>query len=271
MKSCAVCGNPVTADVCPLCGASTAGAQQGPQQPLETSQSVVTPLASPPVLQQMPAPTTTPSLPRQDASTGSGRAKVIFGAIAALALVGGALGVFLGSGKDGAPVATQTYVETQTVTSEVVQPQEEPSETEEVVEVTPDDPLTDLEALREESLLSYDPNGRWVVGLSAKFDGITDARQTADSGSNVFGLDDILDLHEQLAEVHSDDGRVFLVLAKDVGSAQGPRDDEIWMTLLDPGGLYSRDEAQAWCEENFADVTGEELANACYPRELDAP
>lgn len=65
MSFCNVCGADVSADVCPLCGAPTAGSQRASGQsavPRVGATHPTTPAMPPPV----PTPTTTPSLPRQD-------------------------------------------------------------------------------------------------------------------------------------------------------------------------------------------------------------
>lgn len=129
-----------------------------------------------------------------------------------------------------------------------------------------------LGEMRSDSLDRLDRNGDWGVTLSAKYDGIRDDLQETDSGSHVFQEDDILALHEDLEEFHSEDGQVYLLTSDDLEStATEDYADTLWMTILDPGGLGSRRDAVAWCERAFPEVSGDELQNACYPRELKAP
>ncbi|MGO1165074.1 MAG: hypothetical protein ACTMHL_00510 [Janibacter sp.] len=129
-----------------------------------------------------------------------------------------------------------------------------------------------LSDLHSDSLDGLDRNGDWGVTLSAKYDGIRDDLQTTEDGSHVFHEDDILALHEDLEEVHGEDGQVYLVTSDDLEStATEDYADTLWMTILDPGGLDSRRQAVAWCERAFPEVSGDELQNACYPRELTAP
>lgn len=112
---------------------------------------------------------------------------------------------------------------------------------------------------------------QWAITLSAKYDGVTDKYQTTSSGSSTFRTADILALHELLEEAHSDDGSVYLLTSKDIAStATEDHPDTMWMTLLDPGGLSSREDAVEWCEDEFPELEGDRLNNRCYPRQLEA-
>lgn len=128
-----------------------------------------------------------------------------------------------------------------------------------------------LSDLRDDSLARLTTDDRWAVSLSAKQDGTRDDRQVTSSGSHVFRLPDILELHEGYASVYSSSASVYLIKAEDLGSSKGPDADRIWMTVVDPGGLYSRDDAAQWCQDEFPWLSGDDLNNACYPRQLESP
>lgn len=135
-----------------------------------------------------------------------------------------------------------------------------------------EDPEERLQELRRDSLERYSPDGRYTVALSAKWDGVTDTYQKTQSGSHTFRTADILALHEALERRYSAEGNIYLLLAKDIGSAKGgDHDNDMWMTILDPGGLSTSEDAESWCESTFADVSDDVRKNRCYPRELDAP
>ena len=271
MASCAVCGNADVGAVCSLCGSTneTTTQNQATQPPHGSTPEPPTPSAQ---TMHAPVPTTTPSLPASPSRVPDNKAKLVLGAIAALALLGGLVAVMAGRGRDTVPAAsTHTETVTSTATTTTSEAPSSSSEPSEESSTTTELALDRLESLRAESLGRYAPDGRWAIGLSAKRDGITDSTQTTRDGSHTFYLQDILNLHEDLAEYYEFDGAMYLLLAQDIGSAQGPNDDTLWMTVLDPGGLSSREDAQAWCENAFPSASGDKLANICYPRELDAP
>ena len=126
-----------------------------------------------------------------------------------------------------------------------------------------------LSAQRQQSLSGLDLDGRWVLTLSSKYDGVTDPLQTTSSGSNVWRLPDIVEFNDQLVSAMAAEGVPTLVLkATDFGRDTNRNSEEIWMTLADPGGLTSRAAADAWCAEHFPGQSGTELLNSCMPRQL---
>lgn len=128
-----------------------------------------------------------------------------------------------------------------------------------------------LSDLRDESLGRLVTDGSWGVSLSAKQDGTRDDSQWTRTGSHIFRLPDILDLHETIDSTYSSTASVYLLKAEDLGSTKGPDGDKLWMSIVDPGGLSSRDDAELWCEGEFWWLSGDELDNACYPRQLSSP
>ncbi len=129
----------------------------------------------------------------------------------------------------------------------------------------------ELGDLREDSLARLSTDDRWAVSLSAKQDGTRDDRQTTRNGSHVFRLPDILELHEEYESTYSSSASVYLIKAEDLGSSSGPDASRIWMTIVDPGGLSSREDAASWCQDEFPWLSGDDLDNACYPRQLTSP
>lgn len=189
--------------------------------------------------------------------------------------IGGGVLWFLTSGDDPSAVATDT---TSTSTSTSSTSTSDPTTTTVTTTTTTTgtssttgsaaDRLGDL---RDESLTRLSTDGQWAVSLSAKQDGTRDDRQVTSSGSHVFRLPDILELHEGLETTYSPHTSVYLLKAEDLGSTQGPDGDRIWMTIVDPGGLSSRDDAARWCRDEFPWLSGDDLDNSCYPRQLRSP
>lgn len=131
--------------------------------------------------------------------------------------------------------------------------------------------LDELSDLRADSLGRLTTYGQWAVALSAKSDGMRDDRQVTSSGSHVFRLPDILELHEYYEGTYDDWADVYLVRAEDLGSTRGANGDQLWMTIVDPGFLTSRVDAELWCEIEYPLLSGDDLDNACYPRQLTSP
>lgn len=129
-----------------------------------------------------------------------------------------------------------------------------------------------LETTRQSALGRAHLDGRYAVTLSSKMDGQRDEYQTTASGSHVFRLADILALHEDLVDEYGDDGDVYLFTDQDLAStADKDYGSTMWMTVLDPGGLESKEDALDWCENAFAHQTDEERANSCGSRRLETP
>ena len=165
-----------------------------------------------------------------------------------------------GGESDGGPSETPTTTTTTTTQSS------SPSSSE---TTAPDE---ELSGIRSDSLDSARMGDQWAVTLSAKYDGISDSQQTTESGSHTFREADILALHDRLETRHEEDGAVYLLTSKDLAStADGDYPDTLWMTILDPGGLSSRDAAVRWCKQEFPNLSGDSLDNRCYPRKLESP
>ncbi len=130
----------------------------------------------------------------------------------------------------------------------------------------------ELADLRSRSLSSTSTDGRYVLQLDSKWEGITDPYQTAGDGSHTFRARDILSRHQQLSGAMAQQGVTTLLLkASDFGHNTVTSHGAVWATLADPGGLDSVDAAKAACTRLFPDLTGKARANACVPRQLTPP
>lgn len=189
-------------------------------------------------------------------------------AIASVLVLGGGAGALWLTGADEdlaavRPGTTPTLTSPDTV--ETSTPHPGPSDAESAIAAE------QLGALRRESLSRLDTDGRWAVTLSAKQDGSVDVQRRTTSGSHVFHLPDILQLHSSLADDRAGIAEVYLVLAQDLGSAAGPDDDKVWMTIAAPRWLGSREDAKTWCANEFPRLEADEIDGVCRPQQLTSP
>lgn len=281
---CTSCGMTSEGNFCPGCGSRLDGAdpagsfwaEDEPTRPQETSEG---PWTQHPSSSPWHASSTGPDAPWSRTRPGPSGARtwaVAAGAavLAVLLLVGLGGGLFWFLSGDDEPTAASVSTEsTPTSTSSTTSPDPTTTtvtSTSTTTTVGTPAAIDELNDLREDSLSRLSTDGRWAVTLSAKQDGTRDDRQVTDSGSHVFRLPDILDLHEEYEATHwySD---IYLLRAEDLGSTRGTDDDKIWMTVLDPGYLTSKEEAEVWCELAYPHLWGDDLDNACYPRQLTSP
>lgn len=129
-----------------------------------------------------------------------------------------------------------------------------------------------LNDARDESLDGLQLDGRWILQVGSKYEGVTDPRETTASGSHTFLLPDIWTTHENLASALSSQGDVLLLQATDFGR-QVSLPDVTWVTILDPvdSPVWDYDSGQARCAELYPNLWGDDLANACMPRQLRPP
>lgn len=132
--------------------------------------------------------------------------------------------------------------------------------------------LERLNAARDESLDGLQLNGRWILQLGSKYEGVTDPRETTASGSHTFMLPDIWATHEDLASEFAGQGDVLLLQATDFGR-QVSLPGVTWVTVVDPAGspVTSYDAGVARCASLYPGLSGDDLANACMPRQLKPP
>ena len=131
--------------------------------------------------------------------------------------------------------------------------------------------LSQLNALRSESLPQVSLDGRWVAQLSSKSVGITDPLQTAANGTHTFYAADILaELRDINATVGSS-AALYLLWGTDFGKrSTAPDGSPYWTTLAD-GGFGSEDDVTAWCTVTFPGLPADQLENQCAPRQLNSP
>jgi len=112
-----------------------------------------------------------------------------------------------------------------------------------------------------------------VIQLNSKWHGIVDPNQTAADGSHTFQATDIWTSYERLRAAYGD--RVLLIQSTDIGKQvvfpTKPASEVLWTVVFDPGSLGSQDAANAWCRSSFPGLSGDALANVCYPRRATVP
>ena len=89
---------------------------------------------------------------------------------------------------------------------------------------------------RAQTLAGLSLNGRWVLQLSSKTDGIVDNQQVAANGSHTFHNTDIQAQFDELSAQVKGAAMVPMVLtANDFASKPTPNGDKMWVLLADPG------------------------------------
>lgn len=125
---------------------------------------------------------------------------------------------------------------------------------------------------RTQSLNTVFLDGRWVLQLSSKYNGLDDKLQYAENGSHTFYYRDILAEHTRIKGLLAQQGWPSLtLLATDFGSNQSASNTNMWVLLGDPGGIASQADAQTYCQALYPERTGEYLKNVCLPRRLYPP
>ncbi|XVX20459.1 hypothetical protein ACQP1U_00855 [Actinomycetota bacterium] len=130
----------------------------------------------------------------------------------------------------------------------------------------------DLNQLRSYSLQGgLNLDGRWIVQLASKYDGVPDPRQIASDGSHIFRYVDILAEHQRISGQMGAKGvNTYLLMGSDFGK-QINISSKTYTTIADPGGLYSKADAQSYCSQLFPGLSGKDLQNVCYPRQMTPP
>ena len=134
----------------------------------------------------------------------------------------------------------------------------------------PDPEVEALAALNQQraaDLPTTPLQGQWVAQLSSKYDGIVDPLQTSGSGSHTFHNVDILAEFQRMQALDLGGASLTLLLSTDYGQRETVSGHALWVTFAMPG-LSSASEVQSWCSTYFAPLTGQELQDACTPRQL---
>jgi hypothetical protein len=140
--------------------------------------------------------------------------------------------------------------------------------------VTPQDAETDalqrLEDLRRGDLASVTFDGRWIAQLASKYVGIHDPLQTNASGGHVFTAADILAEHLALRKKVGTTAQVILLQRTDYGANPNEYSQKMWVTFA-LGNFPSGEAVKTWCAQQFPELTGSALSNACASRRLNPP
>ena len=131
--------------------------------------------------------------------------------------------------------------------------------------------LDRLTALRVDSMKRLPLDGRWVAQVASKWVGVTDPLQTAQNGTHTFYARDIL--AESLAAQKTVDSpsKVYVVWGTDFGKkSSGPNGAPIWVTLVD-AGYASHDNVLQWCHVTYPNLSPQQLADTCAPRQIVPP
>lgn len=290
MAYCGQCGAPVTDRFCGICGAPTGVEQNSEAAPtIQASWN-----AAPAATQQLPLqPVSPPSSPPAPPNRRGPLWAIAGGALAAALVVG--FVVLRGQGDTG----TTATPEPTPVTSEYSTPEytpspeqsPEPDETPGPSE-TPDPYRTptapawtpsasptsnpsaaaaaELSRQRSVDFTRAQVDGRWIAQVASKYDGVVDRTQTTAGGGHTFRLADILAEHQTLRARFEGQGYdVLLLKSTDFGRQRGTT-RTIWVTVVDPD-LRSSAAVVRWCKQRFPGRTTKQVANLCFPRQLQQP
>jgi hypothetical protein len=138
-------------------------------------------------------------------------------------------------------------------------------------EMTEEQALARLGAMRSASLQGLVLDERWVAQVASKSIGIVDPLQTAANGTHTFYAADILAESEAALTTVGTPYSVLLLQATDFGKRSvAPDGQPYWVTLVD-AGFGSADDVDLWCSRTYPALSADELANACAPRTLSPP
>lgn len=260
MAYCAHCGASILSTPCPFCGAATLSDQ-------------VTILPAVPV-GRTPAPPPERNL-----------AKWVVLGIVGVCIVGGAAAFLLGRDGSDPQVSPQPSLSLPTAPTAPAAPpvtSKPISSGPKMATITPSsqpttDPIADARAKLASTYTvdrsKFAPQDQWVIQLDSKWHGIVDPNQIAGDGSHTFQVTDIWSSYQRLRAAYGD--RVLLIQSTDLGKQVAfptkPSSEVLWTVVFDPGSLKSQEAANAWCRGAFPGVSGDALANLCYPRRATVP
>lgn len=214
-----------------------------------------------------------------------GRNGLLVGVISALVVIlvagGGSVAYLLSRGALAFPgtAPAATAISTPTSASTAAAPSSAASSRRSTPTPTPtptlnprEQALKQLNTARDQSLEGLQLDGRWILQVGSKYEGVTDPRETTASGSHTFMLPDIWATHESLAQTLDRQGSVLLLQATDFGR-QVSLPGVTWVTVVDPVGspVTDYDSGVAQCATLFPALSGDDLANVCMPRQLRPP
>jgi hypothetical protein len=225
-----------------------------------------------------PGPIPESSLPlERPAPAGHRRLAIVAGAVLALLLGAGGLGIALRGNGDNAPGTAQQQSGT---TPPTIAPTTEATTDPPTTEATTDPPTTEattdpqaaaldeLESIYDQDRGSVSFNGQYVAQIASKYPGIVDQLQTTTNGSHRFEATDILAEYKELSSGHgTSDHPVVLLKSTDYGKRQLKDGHFLWVTFA-LGDFPSAQSVHNWCDSQFSDLSATERANQCVPRRL---
>lgn len=133
--------------------------------------------------------------------------------------------------------------------------------------------LNGLNDARNQSLKNLTLDGRWVLQLDSKYEGVTDPMQTTSSGSHTFQLPDIYSEYQENTKYAASHGisNILLLKGSDFGKQIFQLPEDTWVTIADPGNISSYDAGLAVCSSLYPNLSGDALLNSCLPRQLSQP
>ncbi|RLP09473.1 serine/threonine protein kinase [Propionibacterium australiense] len=208
------------------------------------------------------------SVPGQKPGRGGGVKTAIIIALATLLVAAIVIGIVLFKDRDNAEEPASPEPST-SATSETPTPT--PTPTPSVDERT--HALNELNDARSRSMQNLVLDGRWVLQIDSKYEGIYDPQQTTADGSHTFTLPDIYDRYQENVQYAAAHGIHSMLLLKggDFGKQIFSLPEDTWVTIADPGGIDSYDAGLAVCSSLYPNLSGDALLNSCLPRQLTVP
>jgi hypothetical protein len=129
--------------------------------------------------------------------------------------------------------------------------------------------VAQLEQIYDQDRGSVSFDGQYVAQIASKYPGITDKLQTTADGSHRFEASDILAEYRELSSGHnSSEHPVVLLKSTDYGKHQIKNGHFLWVTFA-LGEFPSPQSVTVWCNAEFSDLSTAERANQCVPRQLE--
>jgi hypothetical protein len=131
--------------------------------------------------------------------------------------------------------------------------------------------LSELASIRASDAPRLTLSGQWVAQLASKLPGIVDPLQTTAGGSHTFTATDILNEHTQARDNADFGNDVRLLQSTDYGRGHLYKGHPLWVTVAIVPSFASEQDVTAWCAQQFPNLSGKLLDNACTARKLNPP
>lgn len=139
-------------------------------------------------------------------------------------------------------------------------------------QMSPDEARETLEATYADDRSGFSPDGRWLVQLQSRWEGIQVPGETSRDGDDVFDAADIAISYDEAVAQHG--GDVVLLQSTDFGRQVSqpakPADEPLWVIAYDPGTL-SETGAEDWCEGAYPTLSSTARREVCLPRQAVPP